>query len=131
MNFKIVLAAALLITGGSYISSAQQKATTATAAVSDSKAFNAKIAAFEKATDKTKSTVLLGELKQQMLTGLSGAKEKVVAAQNAGNDAAATKAQQLIQTRSELYNKVVQLTKANPDNKAAIVEVLKQYSKSL
>ena len=126
MNLKIALAAAILFTGGAYVSDAQQQAATKTVVTAQS--FNAKISEYEKASAAQQSTLLEG-LKQQMNDGIAAAKLKI--AQASGNTAAQQASEQY-QKKVAAYNDVIRQSRDNSATaKAGIVTALKQYAATL
>lgn len=132
MNFKTVLTVALLVSGGSFMAGAQQKSATAkVAAVSQARSFTSKIDAFEKATDKAKEAELMTELKQQIVDGFTASKQEISNAQNSGNTANVEKLTKQLQSRSQLYSKLMQVTSAEPNNKKGAVEILRAFALEL
>lgn len=127
MNFKIVLAAVVLISGGSYASHAQKTSTVIKSAVSAAKSFENKIAAYEKETNATKATALLGGLKQDMMSGISSAKVDVNTETNKGNTAGAATMMKKYDSRAQSLNSVIK----SASDKAAVLVALKQYAKTL
>lgn len=126
MNFKIALAAAILLTGGAYLSDAQQQAATKTVATAQS--FNAKISEYEKASASQQNTALEG-LKQQMNEGIAAAKLKIV---QASGNTAQQQASEGYQKKVSAYNEVVRLSgESSAASKAGIVTALKQYAATL
>ncbi|PSK95108.1 hypothetical protein [Taibaiella chishuiensis] len=131
MNWKIALTAALLISGGTFTTQAQQKTAVAQAKTStEAKAFLAKVSEFEKG-DATKSAAAFADLKIKMMTGIGAAKHQMGDAQDKGNAAAGDKLRAQLQTRSDAYNRAVQQFNAAPENKAPIMQVLNEYAKTL
>ncbi len=82
MNLKLVLAAALFVSTGTFVAQAQTKTATAKTATSTAaKAFEKKIAAFKAETNADKAGILYRELNTDMSTGLAQAKQGIVVAQ--------------------------------------------------
>lgn len=131
MNWKIALTAALLISGGSFTTQAQQKTAVAQSKVStEAKAFLAKVSEFEKG-DATQAAAAFENLKLKMMSGIGNSKQRMGDAQRDGNTAVAAKQLEIHQTRSDTYNRALQLSKATPMDKAGIVTMLQQYAKTL
>lgn len=132
MNFKTVLTVALLVSGGSFMAGAQQKSATAkVAAVSQAKTFASKIDAYEKATDKAKEAELMSALKQQIVDGFTSSKQEIANAQNSGNTANVEKLTKQLQSRSQLYSKLMQVTATQPENKKGAIEILRSFAQEL
>ncbi len=128
MNLKIALAAVLLISGGSYVSQAQQNSTatqTATAAV---KAFENKIAAYEKESNATKSAALLEDLKKEVANGMAAAKKTYSDASAKG--IADANLMKQYQVRTQAYNDLNLATRTTT-NKTSVVKALKSYAHTL
>ena len=131
MNWKIALTAALLISGGSFTTQAQQKTAVAQAKVNtEAKAFLAKVSEFEKG-DATKSAAAFETLKTKMMAGISSSKDRMGEAQSKGDAAATAKLLETHQTRADVYNRLIQLSKATPMDKGGMVFMLQQYAKTL
>lgn len=131
MNWKIALTAALLLSGGALTTQAQHKPVIAQAKTStEAKAFLAKVSEFEKG-DATQSAAAFADLKTKMMTGIGAAKQQMGDAQDNGNATQGDKLRAKLQTRSDAYNRAVQQFNAAPVNKAAIVQVLQEYAKTL
>ena len=130
MNFKIVFAAALMISGASFVATAQQKTTTATVASASAKTkFNTKIKAYEKATDPVVASSLLQEMKQDIMKLISDSKQAIGTAQSAGDMAASDVAMKKNQDQMEAFNKLIQADKGG--NKSEVVTVLKSFAKEI
>jgi hypothetical protein len=131
MNWKIALTAALLISGGSFTTQAQQKTAVAQAKVNtEAKAFLAKVSEFEKG-DATTSAAALETLKTKMMAGIGSSKDQMGEAQVKGDNAAASKLMEKHQTRADVFNRLVQLSKSTPMDKSAMVFLMQQYAKTL
>lgn len=131
MNWKIALTAALLISGGSFTTQAQQKtAVTQTKGSAEAKAFLAKVNEFEKG-DATKSASAFETLKTKMMAGIASSKEQMGDAQRAGDAAKAKTLLETHQMRADVYNRFVQLSKATPNDKGAMAFLLQEYAKTL
>lgn len=130
MNLKIALVAAIMLTGGTYVSQAQQKTNaTQTAASSISKKnFENKIATFEKTTDAAKAGALLTELRQHMVDGATSMKTE---AKNATDKAQSDKLMQLLMVRGKAISEVMNMSPNMDANKTAIVKSLKDYATTL
>lgn len=130
MNLKIVLAAALMIAGGAYTSSAQQQkngVTTHPATVS-AKTFEASIKEYQKATDATKSASLLDEMKQQMMTGMSALKAEIASTKD---KAAQDKLMEKHKSRMMAITEVNNFSRVTPVDKQGVTDALKKYAKTL
>lgn len=131
MNWKIALTAALLISGGSFTTQAQQKTAVAQAKVNtEAKAFLAKVSEFEKG-DATKSAAAFETLKTKMMSGIGSSKDQMGEAQVKGDNAAAAKLLEKHQTRADVYNRMVQLSKSTPMDKSAMAFLMQEYAKTL
>jgi hypothetical protein len=130
MNLKFALAAALFISSGTFVAQAQQKATNAKTTVSLSavKAFEKKINTFKNATDVNSSAANFETLKTEMINGISTSKAAMV---SAASDAERNTITEQMNARISASNTAIQLFNTNPNNKAAIVEALNQYAKTL
>lgn len=131
MNWKIALTAALLISGGSFTTQAQQKTmVTQAKANAEAKAFLAKVSEYEKG-DATKSAAAFDYLKTKIMSGVGSSKEQMAEAQGKGDEAAAAKALEVHNTRSSIYSRLVQLSKVTPMDKTAATTLLQLYAKTL
>jgi hypothetical protein len=126
MNLKIVLAAVVLMSGGSYASHAQKLAPVSKT-VTTAKTFESKVAAYQKETNAMKSTSLLDGIKTEIMNGMASAKADVNKDMAGGNKEAAEKNMKTYQARFKSYNELV---KAGAD-KAKVVTILKQYAQTL
>lgn len=126
MNLKIALAAVLLISGGSYVSHAQQS-NTSQATVSTSKSFEKKIAAYQKEADAAKSATLLSEMTKEMTNGMAAAKSEYASA----NSETSGPLMKKFETRAGALNEVMRTSRADSSNKTAIVTALKKYAQTL
>lgn len=126
MNLKIVLAAVVLISGGTYASYAQKLAPVSKTA-STAKTFESKIAAYQKEADATKSASLLDGIKTEVMNGMTTAKADFTNESIKGNKEAAAKKMKTYEARANSYN---QLMKSGMD-KAKVVTILKQYAQTL
>ena len=126
MNLKIVLAAVVLMSGGTYASHAQKIAPVAKAATT-AKTFESKIAAYQKETNATKSASLLDGIKTEIMNGMTSVKADVNKDMMSGNKEGAQKKMQTYEARVKNYNDLV---KAGTD-KAKVVTILKQYAQTL
>jgi hypothetical protein len=132
MNLKIALAAVLLISGGSYVSNAQQKSTvSSTSTVLTAKSFEKKVAAYQKEADATKSTALLAELNQEMVSGLTSLKSEIMAANNKGDKDTFEKLMKKNDLRTAAFNETMKVSRTDASNKTAIVTGLKKYAQTL
>jgi len=125
MNLKIVLAAAVIISGGSFASYAQTTPTVT--AVSAAKTFAGKIAAYEKETNATKAATLLDGIKSDMMKGMDKAKADFSTARGTVDNATSEKLFKVYDQRAQSLN-AVSKTGAS---KTAIVAGLKQYAQTL
>jgi len=131
MNLKIALAAALMISGGTFVAQAQQKPATAkTSATSSSaaKAFEKKILSFKNETDAKSAAAYFESLTSDMISGIAATKSGLVAATN---DAEKTKLTEQMNARVSASNTAIRLFDTNPNNKTAIVQALNEYAKTL
>lgn len=132
MNLKIALAAVLLISGGSYVSHAQQKSNTSqTASVITAKTFEKKVTAYQKEADATKSATLFSELQQDMIGGLNSLKSEIMTANTSGSKEAFDKLMKKNDLRTAAFNEAMKASRADASNKTAIVSGLKKYAQTL
>lgn len=131
MNLKIALAAVLLISGGSYVSDAQQKSTVSSSTVLTAKSFEKKVAAYQKEADATKSAALLSELNQEMVGGLTSLKSEIMAANNNGDKETFDKLMKKNDLRTAAFNETMKVSRTDASNKTAIVSGLKKYAQTL
>jgi len=124
MNLKIALAALMLVSGGSYVSQAQQ--TNVTTQPVSAKSFESKIAAYEKEKDAAKAQTQLDNMKQDMMGSLSEVKMAIHKASQAGDNAAQTKLTQSYESRVQAVTGV-----QNATDKATTVAALKAFVKAL
>ncbi len=128
MNFKIALAALLIISGGSYVSHAQSKANTLKAVKVDAaKAFENKVAAYEKEKDASRSAALLAEMQKEMSEGMTAAKTEVSIADAKGDTEASAKLMQKFNIRTMAVNEVMKADK----NKMSVLSAMKRYAQTL
>lgn len=130
MNLKIALAAAILLTGGAYVSDAQQKnaAAPATAATVNAKAaFNNKIKAYEQAPAADQAVLLEG-MKHDITDGIAAAKKQIMMA---SESVAQQKAAEQHQIRVNSYNDIIKFSRTTPAGKAEILTALKKYAATL
>ena len=123
MNLKIALAAAVLLTGGTYACDAQQKNAVSKSAATTSNAFANKIKEYQHAND-SQSAVLLAELKQMMRAELGTAKAEIAAADQATGE----KLMQKFETRRKAMNEVTRL--ADSGDKKSITAALQKFDKA-
>jgi hypothetical protein len=129
MKLKLVLAAALFMSTGTFVAQAQHRAAaTKNATASDSKAFTKKIDLFKAETDATKSSSIFNDLNFTMMKGVSDAKSEIVAATS---DAQKTAANTKTSSRVNSMTEAVRLFKADPNNKAGIAAALTKYAQTL
>ncbi len=126
MNLKIALATALLLTGGTYASDAQQKPTVSQSATTAAKSFDKKIKEYQNA-DAAQSAALLAELKQVMATDMGTAKAEIA---SAADDATREKAMKKFENRLNAMNEANRLIDSGGE-KAGIVTALKKYAQTL
>ncbi|MFA6059024.1 MAG: hypothetical protein WC756_12550 [Taibaiella sp.] len=130
MNFKIALAAVLLISGGSYVTNAQQKsAAPKSTTVNAAKSFESKISAYQKEADAAKSATLLSEMTKEMTNGMAAAKGEFASA--SANSETSGALMKKYETRTTALNEVMQISRADASNKTAIVSALKKYAQTL
>jgi|GEM_PF-1493487 GTPase involved in cell partitioning and DNA repair len=128
MNFKIVFAAAMLLTGTTFESMAQQKGSAvSTAAVTDAKALNSKLSAFEKSTSDAESAVILADIQTLMKNQIVSMKEKIVQASNNGENAKVESLEKQYAAKMERFNKAIRLMNVEPGNKQGIVAAVKAF----
>jgi hypothetical protein len=129
MNFKIALAAVLLISGGSYVTNAQQQSTVSkTTPANAAKSFEGKISAYQKEADAAKSATLLSEMTKEMANGMAAAKSEFANAAGSETSGALMKK---YEARTASLNEVMQISRADASNKTAIVSALKKYAQTL
>lgn len=130
MNLKFALAAALFISGGTFVAQAQQKATNAktTVTLSAAKAFEKQVNTFKNAPDANSSKANFETLKTEMINGISTSKAALVAATS---DAQRNSFTDQMNARISASNNAIKLFNTNPTNKTAIIEALNQYAKTL
>jgi hypothetical protein len=120
----------LLISGGSYVSQAQQQSKVAVTATSAVKAFENKIAAYEKETNATKSAALLEDLKKEVGNGMAAAKSAYSNASAQGKADATSSLMRQYEVRTKAYNDLMMATRGTT-NKASVVQALKSYAQTL
>lgn len=132
MNLKIVIAAAILISGGSYVSQAQTKTGVSQSITQvTAKAFNSKVSAYQNEKDATKSATLLNELKQQMIAGMASLKTEIATAGPNGDKATLDKLMKKNELRVQAMSEANKLSRTNPVDKLAVVSALKKYAATL
>src|ERR1700744_6083117 len=115
MNLKLVLAAALFISTGTFVAQAQTKTATAKMATSAAaKAFEQKINAYKAEQDPTKATLKFRAMTTDMSQSMASAKSEMAAATT---DAQRTAATAKFNARMNAMNESMKLQGANSNNK--------------
>jgi len=132
MNLKLVLAAALFVSTGTFVAQAQHKTTVskATATSSAAKAFQTKVNAFKAETDANKALLEFRALSTDMSDDLAKAKSGIAAANTDADKKTAMDKYTAKQTAMTEAMRLFKATSPN-ENKDAVVASLNKFGKTL
>ena len=129
MNLKLVLAAALFVSTGTFVAQAQTKTAVSKATTSSAaKAFEQKINAYKAESDQDKATLKFRAMNTDMSAGMASAKSELAAATT---DAQKEAANAKLNARMSAMNESMKLYTTSPTNKTAIAEALTKFAKTL